>query len=472
MPEAKRKKHLQWAARSPLPLLPLYVFFFGWVKKGWKNSVILKLGEPSARQREFLRAGTRFVAYGGARGGGKSWAVRQKALLLALRYPGIRLLLLRRSYPELRENHILPLRALCGGAAEYKESQKALAFCNGSRLKFGYCDTEDDVLQYQGQEYDVIFIDEATQFTEFQFSALTACLRGANAFPKRMYLTCNPGGVGHDWVRRLFVAREYRGKERAADYTFIPATVFDNQVLLRQDPGYVDMLENLPEDLRRAWLEGEWDAFAGQFFPEFRRQTHVIAPFPLPESWPRYFTMDYGLDMLAGYFIALDEQGRAYVYREIYESNLIASQAARRVLGCGEPIQAAYGPPDLWNRRQDTGRSVAEIFLQQGLVLQRAENQRINGWMDVKEWLHPREEGPGIQIFETCPNLIRTLQALRFAGDGSGDAATEPHELTHAPDALRYFVAGRPSPARRQKEKEPKEPFSFGTQAPAEYRVI
>ena len=232
------------------------------------------------------------------------------------------------------------------------------------------------------------------------------------------------------------------------------------------------MLENLPEDLRRAWLEGEWDAFAGQFFPEFRRQTHVIAPFPLPESWPRYFTMDYGLDMLAGYFIALDEQGRAYVYREIYESNLIASQAARRVLGCGEPIQAAYGPPDLWNRRQDTGRSVAEIFLQQGLVLQRAENQRINGWMDVKEWLHPREEGPGIQIFETCPNLIRTLQALRFAGDGSGDAATEPHELTHAPDALRYFVAGRPSPARRQKEKEPKEPFSFGTQAPAEYRVI
>ncbi len=123
MPEAKRKKHLQWAARSPLPLLPLYVFFFGWVKKGWKNSVILKLGEPSARQREFLRAGTRFVAYGGARGGGKSWAVRQKALLLALRYPGIRLLLLRRSYPELRENHILPLRALCGGAAEYKESQ-------------------------------------------------------------------------------------------------------------------------------------------------------------------------------------------------------------------------------------------------------------------------------------------------------------------------------------------------------------
>ena len=120
----------------------------------------------------------------------------RKALLLALRYPGIRLLLLRRGYPELRENHILPLRALCGGAAEYKESQKALAFCNGSRLKFGDRDTEGDVLQYQGQEYDVIFIDEATQFTEFQFSALTACFAGGERLPQADVFDLQSGGRG------------------------------------------------------------------------------------------------------------------------------------------------------------------------------------------------------------------------------------------------------------------------------------
>ena len=94
------------------------------------------------------------------------------------------------------------------GIATFKESEKRFYFKNGSSIIFGYCATEGDVLQYQGQEYDVIFIDEATQFTEFQFSTLTACLRGANDFPKRMYLTCNPGGVGHAWVKRLFVDRE------------------------------------------------------------------------------------------------------------------------------------------------------------------------------------------------------------------------------------------------------------------------
>lgn len=421
----------------------------------------LWLDPPSPRQEEFLRAQSRFVAYGGARGGGKSWAVRQKALLLALEHPGIRLLLLRRSYPELRENHIRPLRALAGEAAVYKETEKAMDFCTGSRLKFGYCDSEGDVLQYQGQEYDVIFIDEATQFTEFQFTTLTACLRGANSLPKRMYLTCNPGGVGHDWVRRLFVDREYRPTEQPGDYTFIPARVYDNAVLMRQDPGYVKLLENLPEDLRRAWLEGEWDLFAGRFFPEFRRELHTVEPFAVPRHWRRYCTMDYGLDMLAGYFIAVDDDGRAWVYREIYESGLIASQAAGRILACGEAVEEYLAPPDLWNRRQDTGRSVAEIFLEAGIYLQKAQNTRAAGWMDLKEWLHPGADGaPALRIFRTCQNLIRTMGALRYEDKGSGDAASEPHELTHGPDALRYFAAGRPRPKEKERAIE-KEAFHF-----------
>lgn len=408
------------------------------------------LEAPNERQKLFFLARSRFVAYGGARGGGKSWAVRKKALLLGVRYPGIRMLLLRRTFPELKENHILPLHIELEGLATYKEVDKAFTFANGSRLKFGYCDSEKDVLQYQGQEYDVIFMDEATQFTYYQFNTLTACLRGANSFPKRMYLTCNPGGVGHDWVKRLFVDREYRGSEDPNDYTFIPARVYDNKVLVQNDPGYVAMLENLPEDLRRAWLEGDWGVFAGQYFTEWREDIHTCKPFVIPAHWRRYFVMDYGLDMLAGYCIALDEGGRAWVYRELYRSDLTISAAAEAILQltAGEDIEAWFAPPDMWNRRQDTGKSVAEIFAEQGIYLTRAQNDRVTGWLELKEWLRPIEGRAGLTVFTCCQNLIRCIPLLQFDERRPNDVAREPHELTHAPDAIRYFVAGRPVPAQ------------------------
>lgn len=408
------------------------------------------LEAPNERQKLFFLARSRFVAYGGARGGGKSWAVRKKALLLGVRYPGIRMLLLRRTFPELKENHILPLHIELEGLATYKEVDKAFTFANGSRLKFGYCDSEKDVLQYQGQEYDVIFMDEATQFTYYQFNTLTACLRGANSFPKRMYLTCNPGGVGHDWVKRLFVDREYRGSEDPNDYTFIPARVYDNKVLVQNDPGYVAMLENLPEDLRRAWLEGDWGVFAGQYFTEWREDIHTCPPFTIPTHWRRYFVMDYGLDMLAGYCIALDEGGRAWVYRELYRPDLIISQAAEAILQMTttENIEAWFAPPDMWNRRQDTGKSVAEIFAEQGILLTRAQNDRVTGWLELKEWLKPIDGQAGLTVFTCCPNLIRCMPLLQFDEHKPNDVAREPHELTHAPDAIRYFVAGRPAPAQ------------------------
>ncbi|MEG2054055.1 MAG: phage terminase large subunit, partial [Oscillospiraceae bacterium] len=221
---------------------------------------------PNDKQRLFFGAENRFVAYGGSRGGGKSWAVRKKACLLCCAYEGIKILLLRRTITELRENHIRPLMQDLKGLAEYKELEKTFIFTNGSRIKFGYCDSENDVLQYQGQEYDVLFLDEATQFTFFQFKTLTACMRGANTFPKRMYLTCNPGGVGHAWVKRLFIDRQFIDGEKGEDYLFIKARVYDNKALLKTDTGYVDMLKSLPKELRRAWLEGDWNVFAGQYF--------------------------------------------------------------------------------------------------------------------------------------------------------------------------------------------------------------
>lgn len=433
---------------------------------------------PNEKQARFFESEHRFTAYGGARGGGKSWAVRRKAALLAFSHPDIKMILLRRSYPELRENHILPLQRELMGAAKYRDSRKCFEFPNGARLLFGYCANESDVLQYQGQEYDIIFLDEATQFTEFQFSTLTACLRGANNLPKRMYLTCNPGGVGHAWVKRLFIDRDYRQGERPEDYLFIPASVYDNRALIERDPGYVRMLKNLPDALRKAWLEGDWGVFAGQYFAMWREQVHVIAPFALPRHYRRVITLDYGLDMLAAYWIALDERGLAYVYREVYESGLIISEAAARIRQEGmDGAECVYAPPDLWNRRQDTGKSAAEIFAECGVPLVKAQNNRVQGWYDMAEWLKircadrldcgsrrvqradgqsegelcggaPGEQYACLRIFEgRCKNLVRCLPQVQADSKNPNDVAVEPHELTHSVDAIRYFCAGRPAPA-------------------------
>ena len=414
------------------------------------------IGKPNTKQIAFFKARTRFVAYGGARGGGKSWAVRKKSAGLALSYNGISILILRRTFPELRENHILPMTADLAGIARYRDADKSFTFPGGSRIVFGYCSSESDVLQYQGQEYDVIFMDEATQFTEFQFTTLTACLRGANDFPKRFYLTCNPGGVGHTWVKRLFIDKQYKTSERPEDYLFIAANVYDNHALMEHDPDYVRMLENLPEEQRKAWLLGQWDIFEGQYFAEFDRNVHVCRPHGIPAHWRRYVTLDYGMDMLAALWVAVDEQGRAVVYRELYEGRdngkgengqgHIISAAARRLLEVngGDEVQAWLAPPDLWNRRQDTGKSAAELFLENGVPLTKTGNSRVAGWLAVREFLalRPDEQGgtsPGLRIFDTCANLIRTLPALRHDERKPEDAAVTPHELTHAPDALRGF---------------------------------
>jgi len=434
---------------------------------------------PNPKQVEFFQARARFIAYGGARGGGKSWAIRQKARLLALYYGGIRILILRRSFPELRENHILPLQKDLQGLAKWKEMDKAFSFANGSRILFGHCAGEHDVDQFQGQEYDIIFIDEATHFTEYQFSVLTACLRGANPFPKRMYLTCNPGGVGHMWVKRLFVDRAFRTDEDPEDYIFIQAKASDNPALTGQDPGYVKMLNNLPDGLREAWRDGRWDVFAGQYFPEFRANTHVVPPRTLPEHWPRYRVFDYGLDMLACYWAAIDHTGRIWVYREFCRSGLIVSRAAEEILArtpAGEKIQCTIAPPDLWSTQKDTGRTMAELFTQNGVPLVKASNQRVQGWMAMKEFLKVDGEGvPGLVVSEECRMLIRDISAVQHDEKNPSDVAKEPHEYTHTTDAIRYLCAFRALGAREGRGEDEEEGslaydrFMTGQEAGADY---
>lgn len=427
-------------------------------RKAVKGEIKLDLGTPNAKQARFLASAVRYTAYGGARGGGKSWAVRVKGVAGALYYPGIKILMLRRTYPELENTIIQPLIELMNTASvdgksagdklfTYNVTMRTLFFANGSIIKFGHLQSADTITEYQGQEYDWIFMDEATHFTEWEFRTLAATLRGVNKIPKRMYLTCNPGGVGHLWVKRLFVTRAFLGSENPKDYLFIPATVEDNKILMEHSPDYIQMLELLPDDIRAAHRYGDWDAMAGQFFSEFKRETHIVKPFPVPQEWIRYRAIDYGLDMFACLWIAVDFEGRAWVYREVQQPGLIVSEAAalmRNLTLPDERIAYTIAPPDLWSTQKDTGRTMAEVFTVNGVGLVKANNSRVQGWLTLKEYLKLGRDGkPMLRVSEDCAGLIRNLPALQHSDKNPSDCATEPHNITHICDAMRYFVQFR-----------------------------
>jgi phage terminase large subunit len=413
--------------------------------------MIMQIPMPQPKQREFMLSRTKYTCYGGARGGGKSWALRNKANLMALRYAGIRQLIIRKSLKELRDNHITQLQILTAGIAKYNESKYTLTYANGSVVFFGYFAHERDIEQYQGIEYDIIYIDEATQMQEMSFIMLTASMRGINDYPKRVYLTCNPGGVGHSWVKRLFIDRQFKDSENPDDYTFIQALVQDNAVLMETQPDYVNMLRNLPDSVRDGWLNGNWDSFVGQYYTMWDRQIHVITPFDVPKHWRRYRCIDYGLDMLAVLWVAVDEYGKAYVYKEIHEPNLIVSAAAQRIIEVNgdDEIYNTYAPPDLWSRQKDTGKTMAELFGDGGVYLVQSSNNRVQGWMALAEYLNPYTEPlqdgseevktAKMAIFSNCDNLIKNLPLLQRDEKNPSDCDTEPHEITHICDALRYF---------------------------------
>lgn len=430
--------------------------------------------EITPKQSRFISADADEVLFGGAAGGGKSYGQIADALIYALRYPGSKQLILRRTYPELDKSIIRQSLAVYPKEIfKYSSSSHTGVFSNGSIIDYGYCDSENDVYRYQSAEFDVIRFDELTHFTKEMYVYLISRLRGANGYPKQMKSTTNPGSLGHKWVKERFIdigRPEEKHFINGQSRLFIPSLVSDNRFLLKNDARYVKRLENLSEKDKKALLYGQWDIFEGRYFDEWDRDIHVCRPFELPAHWKRYACMDYGLDMLAVYFVAVDEEGKAYVYKEIYRPNLIISRAAQLIKSMiSENLTAFYAPPDLWNRRQDSGKSVAGIFARQGIILTKSVNDRQTGWYAVKEFLHPYTDGAGyrnrkIQIFSNCINLIRTLPALVHDGKNVNDVSSTPHEYTHGPDALRYFCVMHCQGAKSETAEEnllPEEFFNF-----------
>ena len=434
--------------------------------------MILKLGRPQPRQMEFIKDKHKFSAFGGARGGGKSWAVRHKAVLLCLKYPGIRVLIVRRTLPELKNNHVIYLTPALRGVATYNQNDKVYRFVNGSTITLGYFNSDNDANQYQGVQYDVIMLDEATQLKEEWIRKITACLRGVNDFPKQICYTCNPGGVSHNYIKRIFVDRKYQSGEREEDYGFIQSKVTDNEALMKASPDYIRQLEALPPKLRRAWLDGDWQIFDGMFFEEFRdlpehyqdRQwTHVIEPFEVPKDWTIYRSFDFGYAKpFSCAWWAIDYDGRIYRILELYgcqrdkngedlpnegvkwSPDKIFEEIARiekehrwlkgkKIIGIADP--------SIWDGSR--GESVADMSAKAGVYWSKGINNRVAGWMQVHYRMAFDENGiPMMYIFRTCKGFIRTIPLLQFSQNNPEDLCTDDED--HIADEVRYLCMARP----------------------------
>ena len=401
----------------------------------------LYLGEPNEKQIIALQDTHRNVGYGGARGGGKSWMVRTKAILLSCRWAGIKILIMRQTYPELEQNHIRQLRKIIPRSlATYNKTEKRFTFKNGSTIDFQYCKNDGDLDRMQGSEYDVIFIDEATNFSEYQLKAIAACCRGVNNFPKRIYYTCNPGGQGHGYIKRIFIDRKYNTGENPDDYSFTQALVQDNVALMESDPEYIKNLEALPPKLKRAWLEGAWDVFEGQFFEEFvddpehyedRQWTHVIEPFDIPAGWKIYRSYDFGYSKpFSCAWWAVDYEGVLYRILELYGCTGMPNEGVkwspskqfeeirkveqqhpylkgRRIRGVADPA--------IW--ASDTGESVADVAAKYGIFFDKGDNQRIAGWMQMHYRMAFDENG--YLIAEEEPEAYYDYQDITMERDFS-----------------------------------------------------
>lgn len=433
-------------------------------------------GKANAKQLEFFNSRVPYTCYGGAKGGGKTWALRVKAAGGALENDGIRILIIRAHYPDLELNHIRPLKSMLLPleCATYNGQTHIMTFTNGSVIKFGHWSGEESEKEYNGQEYDWIFIDEATQFSERAFRFLGGCLRGTNNIPKRMYLTCNPGGVGHFWVKRLFVDGNYERSddpeldENPADYKFIFATAEDNTVMLENSPNYLKNISAMPN--ARAYRYGDWDAAVGNYFKEFKKSVHTFQPFQIPDHWPIYRSIDYGLDMLACMWWAVDEDGRCWCIRSFEKTDLNVQNAAAKILENTLPSENAlvtYAPPDIWSRSKESGKTMADIFSLSGVPLVRTDNNRVQGHMILRNMLSPMPltdpyvkslfpDGkapptlPQIMFFDSVGRVLKDIESIQADEKNPDDCAKQPHEITHTVDAVRYFCISRTMAAESQ----------------------
>lgn len=412
----------------------------------------------AAREAD-LPNGPTDIGLGGARGPGKSHAVlSQAALDDCQRVDGLKILFLRQTGVSAQESFDDLISKAVRGRAEYHKTKNSLLFPNKSRVILGGFKDDSDIDKYIGIEYDVIIVEELTQLTKEKYDKLRGSLRTSKPnWRPRMYTSFNPGGVGHAWVRERYVLPQREGKE--TETRFIPSTYKENAVL---NPEYISYLETLGGDLGKAWREGEWDLFAGQYFSEWRYDKHVVKPFVIPMTWKRFRAIDpSGRDGITScHWYALDSDGRVWCYREYYYGIGVKDKDGNAIQVGRDYDQHAIEiaklsadddgvPEDYLYTTIDTAafakagfsETAAEIFERHGVVgLIPAAKERVVGWNAVHYYLRhdAMHRQPLLQIFETCANLIRTLPLLQHDQKHPEDLDTKGED--HAADELRYFL--------------------------------
>ena len=439
---------------------------------------------PQERQALFMARPEDEALYGGAAGGGKSDALVMEALR-QIHIPYYKGLILRKTYPQLSELVEKSLRyyPLVDRGAEYNATRRCWRFSSGAKILFGSMPHGSDRFNYQGQAYDFIAFDELTQFTWEEYSYLFSRNR-PNGPGTRCYIraTANPGGVGHGWVKERFITPappmrtvwdrveiefpDGRREARRRSRIFVPSTVFDNGILLRNDPDYLTRLAAMPEAERRALLYGDWDSFSGQVFTEWRNDpahygdrvgTHVIDPFRIPRSWRiwRGFDWGYARPFSVGWY-AVDHDGRMYRIRELYgcradgngqpipnegvrkNADEIA-RVIRRIEAEDENLRGRriFGVADPAIYQRNGGESIGEMMEREGVFWDKADNTRLAGKAQLHNRLAFDSRGiPMLYVFSTCRHFIRTIPALVYSQVDVEDVDTEGED--HIYDECRY----------------------------------
>lgn len=418
---------------------------------------------PTPKQQLFHDATEFDVLFGGSVGGGKSCALLMHAIRECVRYPGLRVGAFRRSYPELKESLLAELAQrdfARGVGAVWNGTEYELKFPNGSLIMFRYAETVPDATRRQGGQYQLLVFDERTLTPPDVVTYLETRLRTGRAeVPVRgIRSSANPGGPGHGAVRLRYVDATNHGQKIAVDkrgrtVRFIPSRMEDNPHL---NPEYEADLALLPEVLRKALREGDWGAFAGQMFREISYDRHVVDPITLPATWRRYNGIDWGYTApWCVLWAAVDEDGRVWVYREIYETQVGEAEQARRILAAetdDEPVVARFADDAMWATRGDA-KPIADVYADHGVHLTAAgkgAGSRVIGWQRVHSYLdeapacpHHRAQGwqtcPRMHLFSTCVNLFRELQDLPHATKGNPEDA-DTSASDHAADAIRYLL--------------------------------
>jgi len=380
-----------------------------------------------------------------------SWLVRAWMVSRRLKYPNTDGVIIRKTYPELLTNHIKMLWKEYPELKQYyKSADKCVEFPNGSTLYFRHLQHDSDVYNFRGQSFEDIALDEATEHTEETFQVLRSSNR-LNEFKSEgekikptMFLTFNPGGIGHQWVKRLFIDRRFFKNEKPRDYSFVQAFLRDNKILAEADPGYLATLKALPDHLRRAYLDGDWDVFEGQFFPEWNREVHVVRPRfefkNLPSNWNYRLCWDEGTRApRAAYVLIQDSDGYVDMVFEYYKAGELASVAAENIktrlkdIGLLEILQKrglfVFDPSMDINNNQTglaTSLVVSNIL---GIRMQKGTNNRVEGARRFREYLHYTEfQKPMLRVWDGCINFIRTLPQLIYADNREDcNSDTEDH---------------------------------------------